>query len=102
MQKQTTPTKYTGTLNWAFLKDHQQAQIGRAIARSDHEIIIDFKADGHTYSLKLRRQSGNTFAGNYTWRIGADSGTGFASAECYRSQKSGLLDEVDHFADEAH
>jgi hypothetical protein len=73
----TYPIKYGGRLNWAFLKDEEQAEITRAIVRSEKEIVVEFTADGYVYTAKLIRQSGNSFAGNYTWRGQGDSGKGY-------------------------
>lgn len=117
MADQTVSAKYTGSLNWAELREPVKAQVRRAIVRDGREIVLDFAADGFSYSVKLRWRHGANYAGGYSYHGRGESGSGLASADFYRSATSGVLlgtwiedgteyfwwtrlDEVDHFDDE--
>jgi hypothetical protein len=86
-----SPVKYIGYLNWANLKDEEQAEISRAIVKTRNEIVIEFTVESTVYAVKLLRHKSNEYKGNFTCRYRGEITKGIVSANYYEAEGCGVL-----------
>jgi hypothetical protein len=83
--------KMLGPAGWAEHSDLSRGQVTRAILQNGTRFVIDLECGRDRYSVTLDRQSGDHFAGSWSYQSGGQTITGSASGELYKSQAGSLL-----------
>jgi hypothetical protein len=113
----TVVTKFEGSTGWHDVEVNREAEINRAVLRSGDELALEFRYEGQTFTVLLRRTRGCEFAGTFTAEPKAEVVSGEVVCRFLHAGSDGLLlgkwkengswyrwvaelDVVEHFADE--
>jgi len=86
-----TPQKFVGSTAWAELGWQDEADIDRALLRSENELVLDFKYEGRRFTATLTRTTANEFRGTYATELGGKPIQGTASCRVYTYQQGLFL-----------
>jgi len=109
--------KFIGNTGWTNANSFVEAEIERAILRSQNEIVIEFHDEDFKYTVTLQRSKGNEFSGGFTGTRGSTRVQGRANCKIMFSGRDALLvgtwdeegesfqwwatlEKTDHFPDE--